>query len=228
MVQASELFTLARDLAHLKVLSVYIDNRVADPAKRYVWRADLASRLRNAREKIADAAERAQFDRAAGFLEEPVPQPGGMWAAPGWGGVHDGQPCRGHRRIAGTRRDARAWQEGAVITPCLRALKHECPVIVALVQSRAARLYRYVHGALESLDVMQAPAFEKRLRRIVSCISRSPKALMSDLVRRRWRAARRRRRRCGRPIAVLHRRARQQLSGVRPLGYAIRAMCIVK
>src|SRR5689334_15094059 len=47
MMQASELFTLARDLAHLKVLSVYIDNRVVDPAKRHAWRADLASRLRH-------------------------------------------------------------------------------------------------------------------------------------------------------------------------------------
>ena len=84
MMQASELFTLARDLAHLKVLSVYIDNRVVDPSKRYAWRAELASRLRNTREKITDAAERAQFDRAATFLKEAVPQPGGMWAAPGW------------------------------------------------------------------------------------------------------------------------------------------------
>jgi hypothetical protein len=56
-----------------------------------------------------------------------------------------------------------AWQQGAVITPCLRAIKHESPVFVALVHSRTARLYRYVHGALESLETMQAPAFEGQL-----------------------------------------------------------------
>ena len=33
MMHASGLFTLARDLAHVKVLSVYIDSRVVDPAK---------------------------------------------------------------------------------------------------------------------------------------------------------------------------------------------------
>ena len=61
MMQASELFTLARDLAHLKVLSVYIDNRVVDPSKRGAWRADLSSRLRNMR------ATSRLFDR------EPTP-----------------------------------------------------------------------------------------------------------------------------------------------------------
>jgi hypothetical protein len=164
MMQASELFTLARDLAHLKVLSVYIDNRAVDPAKRYAWRADLASRLRNTREKIADAAERAQFASAAAFLEESVPQPGGMWAAPGW------MAFATHNRVVvigelpGRVETLVAWQQGAVITPCLRALKHECPVIVALVQSRAARLYRYVHGTLESLGAMEARASGDGLR----------------------------------------------------------------
>lgn len=164
MMQVSELFTLARDLAHLKVLSVYIDNRVIDPAKREAWRADLASRLRNTRMQIASAEERAQFDRAAAFLEESVPQPGGMWAAPGW------MAFATHNRVVvigelpGRVETRVAWQQGAVITPCLRALKHDCPVIVAVVQSRAARLYRFVHGALEALDVMQARTSENGLR----------------------------------------------------------------
>jgi hypothetical protein len=165
MMQASELVTLARDLAHVKVLSVYIDNRVVDPAKRFAWRAELTSRLRNIREKIADGAERAQFDRAAAFLEEPIPPPGGMWAAPGWVAfaTHDRVVIIGE--LPGHVETLVAWQEGAVITPCLRVLKHECPVVVALVQTRGARLYRYVHGALELLEVMQAPALENRLRR---------------------------------------------------------------
>jgi hypothetical protein len=166
MMQASELFTLARDLAHLKVLSVYIDNRVVDPAKRYAWRADLASRLRNTRKKIADAAERAQFDRAAAFLGESVPQPGGMWAAPGWMAFATDSRVVVIGELAGRVETLVAWEQGAVITPCLRAIKHESPVIVALVHSRAARLYRYVHGALEPLEMMQASLFESRLRRL--------------------------------------------------------------
>ena len=164
MIQASELFTLARDLAHYKVLSVYIDNRVVDPSKRHTWRADIASRLRDTRRTIADAAERAQFDRAAAFLKEAVPQPGGMWAAPGWVAFVTERRVVVIGELPGRVETLVAWQHGVVITPCLRAIKHESPVFVALVHSRSARLYRYVHGALESLETMQAPAFENRLR----------------------------------------------------------------
>jgi hypothetical protein len=164
MMQASELFTLARDLAHLKVLSVYIDNRVVDPSRRFAWRADLASRLRNTREGITDAAERAQFDRAAAFLKEAIPQPGGMWAAPGWAAFATDNRVVVIGELPGRAETLVAWQQGAVITPYLRAIRHESPVIVALVHSRTARLYRYVHGALESLEAMQPPALERRLR----------------------------------------------------------------
>ena len=164
MMQASELFTLARDLAHVKVLSVYIDNRVVDPSRRYAWRADLASRLRNTREEITDAAERAQFDRAATFLREAVPQPGGMWAAPGWVAFATDNRVVVIGELPGRVETLVAWQQGAVITPCLRAIKHESPVIVALVRSRTARLYRYVHGALELLEATEAPAFERPAR----------------------------------------------------------------
>jgi hypothetical protein len=164
MMHASGLFTLARDLAHLKVLSVYIDNRVVDPSRRHAWRADLASRLRNTRDEIADAAERADFDRAAALLKAAAPQPGGMWAAPGWVAFATENRVVVIGELAGRVETLVAWQHGAAITPCLRAIKHESPVLVAVVHSRGARLYRYVHGALESLETMQAPAFESRLR----------------------------------------------------------------
>src|SRR5689334_699297 len=154
MMQASELFSLARDLAHLKVLSVYIDTRVIDPAKRNAWRADLASRLRNTRAEIVDARERAQFDRAVTLLENSVLQPGAMWAAPGWMAWVTNSRVVVMGEVPGRVETSVAWRQGALITPCLRALKHERPVIVALVQSRSARLYRFVHGALETLDVL--------------------------------------------------------------------------
>jgi hypothetical protein len=173
MMQASELFTLARDLAHLKVLSVYIDNRVIDPSKRYVWRADLASRLRNTREKIADAAERAQFDGAIAFLKDAVPQTVGRRAAPGWVAFVTENRVVVIGELPGRVETLIAWQQGAVITPCLRAIKHESAVFLALVHSRAAHLFRYVHGELDSLGTMQASAFESRVRR---CGVRSERA----------------------------------------------------
>jgi hypothetical protein len=88
-----------------------------------------------------------------------------MWAAPGWVAFVTENRVVVIGELAGRVETLVAWQQGAVITPCLRAIKHESPVFVALVHSRSAQLYRYVHGALESLDTMQAPALEDPLRR---------------------------------------------------------------
>jgi len=165
MMQASELFTLARDLAHLKVLSVYIDNRVVDPSRRVAWRADLSSRLRNTRATIVDPVERAQFDRAAAFLEAPVPRPGGMWASPGWVAFATEDRVAVVGALSGRVETLVAWQQGAVIIPCLRAISHEAPVFVALLGSRGALLYRYERGALEYLETVDEPPSESRQRR---------------------------------------------------------------
>lgn len=168
MLQASELFTLARDLAHRKVLSIYLDNRVTDPARRHAWRAALTARLRAVREEIADVKERAAFDQAAAFLKNPLPPPGGVWGAPGW--VAFATPD-GPVFIAELPRRPEtfvAWRKGLVIGPYLRALKQHRPVIVALVQSRVAKLYRYSHGCLEALEqihIAPADSRESRTRR---------------------------------------------------------------
>jgi peptide subunit release factor 1 (eRF1) len=155
MLNATELFTLARDLAHRKVLSVYVDNWITDPARRRAWRAASEAELRSTREKIIDTEERAEFDRAAAFLREAQPRPGGMWAARGWIGfaTSDGPVYVGElpRRVD----TLVAWQDGPAIAPYLRALKQHTPVIVALVQARGAHVYRYVHDRLENVDELR-------------------------------------------------------------------------
>jgi hypothetical protein len=155
MLNATELFTLARELAHRKVLSLYVDNWTTDPARRGAWRAASETELRRAREKITDTDERAAFDRAAAFLKDAEPRPGGMWAARGWigfateaGPVYVGVVPRRVETLG-------AWQNGPVIAPYLRALKQHTPVLVAIVHARGARMYRYVHGALETIDELR-------------------------------------------------------------------------
>jgi hypothetical protein len=152
MLQASELFTLARDLAHRKVLSIYLDNRVTDPARRHAWRAALTARLRAVREEIADAKERAAFDQAGAFLKNPLPPPGGMWGAPGWVAFATPDGPVFLAELPRRPETSVAWRQGLVIGPYLRALKHHRPVIVALVQSSVAKLYRYSYGRLEALE----------------------------------------------------------------------------
>jgi hypothetical protein len=152
MMETSELYALARALSQRKVLSIYLDNRVTDPSRRHAWRAALVTELRSARQTITDADERAAFDRAAAFLDRPVPLPGGMWGAPGWvafatadGPAFIGELPRRTETIV-------AWRDGPAVAPYLRALKQHRPVIVALVQSRLVKLHRYAHASLEPLE----------------------------------------------------------------------------
>ena len=152
MLNATELFTLARDLTHRRVLSVYIDNWITDPARRAAWRTTTEAELRRIRDTIGDGQERAHFDRAVAHVKSAQPRPGGMWAARGWTAwaTSDGLVYVGElpRRIE----TFIAWQDGPAIAPYLRALKQHTPVIVALVHGRGAHVYRYVHGALESVE----------------------------------------------------------------------------
>jgi hypothetical protein len=156
MLEAHELFALARDLANRKVLTVYLDNRRMDPALRYAWRAALASGLRDAREQITDRDERARFDKASRFFERPFPPPGGMWAPPGWVGFATEDDVVAMTELPRRVETLVTWQQGAVIGPCLRALKHERPVIVALVHAHAVSLSRYVNGKLEALEPVRS------------------------------------------------------------------------
>ena len=70
MLTPLELHELRRDLADTRVLTVYLDTRVTDPAMRDTWRASLQNAIRNARSEVPES-EREDFDRAAEFLRDP-------------------------------------------------------------------------------------------------------------------------------------------------------------
>jgi hypothetical protein len=153
MLTPVALHRLVQELAGTRVLSVYLDTHVTDPAMRNAWRAALQSGLREARARITSDEERANFDRAAALLEGQAPSP----AARGWVAF----VTAAERQYVGDLPVQPAplitWREGPVISPYLRALKVQRPVIVALVDSRAARLYRYAWGGVEKLDELSAP-----------------------------------------------------------------------
>jgi Bacterial archaeo-eukaryotic release factor family 10 len=147
----TELNELVRELATTKVLTVYHDARVTDPAMRHAWRPTLSSALRSVRAGLTDEGERAEFDRAAAFLDVPLPPLGGVWGAPGWVAFLTAEGPRYAAELPVRPSTLVAWREGPVVTPYLRALKQHRPVIVALVDSRSARFYRYAWGSLLAL-----------------------------------------------------------------------------
>ena len=51
------------------------------------------------------------------------------------------------------------WEPGIRVAPYVRALKQERPVMVALVDSRKARLFEHVDGEMRELDGLRADTF---------------------------------------------------------------------
>lgn len=196
MLTPSELHELLEELAHTRVLSVYLDTRVTDPAMRDAWRPTLQAGLRDARAGITDDVELEQFDRAAAQLADPFPAPGGLWGAPGWVAFVTAEGRRYVAELPVRPATLVAWRDGPVVAPYLRALKQHRPVLVALVDSRSARLYRYAQRTLEPVEELSAPHEEpsgaERLTGPVTSATSSPAArgaVGTDVAQRRRRAA---------------------------------------
>lgn len=152
MLTQAELHQLLRELSDASVLSVYVDLRAEDPAMRHAWRPTLLAAVRQTRGAIADEADRAAVDRAAALVDEMLSGSDDLHRSPGWvafvtaDGVHHQSGLPVH---PGT---SAVWRRGPHVGPYLRALKQHRPVIVAMVESRSARLYRYAQRQLELLE----------------------------------------------------------------------------
>jgi hypothetical protein len=157
MLTPKELQDLWRDLADTRVLSVYLDSRVTDPAMREAWRPALLTAIRTAGASITDPDDRAEFDRAAAFLREPESPPGGMWSAPGWVAFATPNGVRYAADLPVKPIPLAVWGDGPVVAPFTRAMKQLRPVIVAMVESRSAQIHRYAMGRLEMLEELTAP-----------------------------------------------------------------------
>jgi hypothetical protein len=164
MLSPSKLQELVRELAGRKVLSVYLETKVTDPAMRNAWRPALAAAVRSARSSVTDDGDLAEFDRAVAHLAEAQPAPGGVFAAPGWVAFVTADGPRYVADLPVTPPTLAAWREGPTVAPYMRALKQHRPVIVAVVESNSARLYRYAWRRLESLGEMHTTEEEERGR----------------------------------------------------------------
>lgn len=144
---------LMRDLAATKVLSVYVETRATDPAMRDAWRSALSTALRDLATSLPEH-EHPEFERARAALEDLVPRRDSVPGGEGWVAFVTATGARHAADVPTPSPTLVAWREGPVIAPYMRMLKEHRPVIVALVDSRSARLYRYAWGMLEELPEM--------------------------------------------------------------------------
>ena len=160
MLTHHQLVRLERSLRDERVLSVYLHGAADDPAARVVWCTDLDRSLRDLRRWLAGSShdERRELEQAVTLLEELlVPYTTGL-PSPGWvgfianGKVHDAE------QLPVPMPTMAIWSTGMCIAPYIRALKETRPVILAVVDKRVARIYRYRIGKLELLATIHAHA----------------------------------------------------------------------
>lgn len=160
MLTYGNLVDLERALRDKTVLSVYVNGENSDPATRDRWRADLRHSFDDIESWLRGSShsERETFaacrDRALKELNGFPPNSGER----GWAGFFtaDGPYHLGAVPVAVST--LAAWSTGPCIAPYIRALKENRPVLVAVVDSTQARLFRYVEGEVKLLETVERKA----------------------------------------------------------------------
>ena len=160
MLTYRQLVTLERSLRDERVLSVYLHGAADDPAARHVWRTDLERSLRDLRRWLAGSAyeERESFDRCVELLHDLlVAYPEGL-PSPGWAGFITNGVVADAELLPVPMPTMAIWSTGMCVAPYIRALKVTRPVILAVVDARRARVYRFKAGELGLISDIHAHA----------------------------------------------------------------------
>lgn len=157
MLTATDLVELERTLRSENVLSVYLDGSVTDPAHQADWRPRLDAEIDRIRALVADAArgERVAFARAVHALDETLAPAGAAVGAAAVALFITEDGVRRAETLPVAITTGARWGRGAWLGPALRAVKAARPAIVAIVDSRVARIFRYQSGVVERLDTLR-------------------------------------------------------------------------
>lgn len=160
MLTRDALASLSDSLREQQVLSVYIDGRTTDPATRVAWRSTLGANLAALGAKIREGTpdDRRAFDRSRALLEEQLAPIAGALSAPGFVAFVTSDRVVLAESLPVAMPDVAEWGHGPWISPYLRAQKELRPVVLAIVDARSARSYRYALGTLSPLEHFHAYA----------------------------------------------------------------------
>ena len=160
MLSLSQLVALARSLRNERVLSVYVHGAAEDPAARLVWRRELDKSLRDLRRWLLGSSheEREVFERSVERLGELLtPYAAGM-PSQGWVAFITEDMVHDSELLPVPMPTMAIWSTGMCVAPYVHALKLTRPVIIAVVDARAARIHRYQAGKLAALETIHAHA----------------------------------------------------------------------
>lgn len=156
MLTREKLVALERKLRDEWVLSVYLEATVHDPAERGAWRVKLDNSLAVIRSSLDDAPheEREAFAVAAAQLHDLLAPVTGALRSAGWVGFVTPTAVAYSEGLPVSMPTLVTWERGVRIAPYVRALKQHRPVVVAVVDTQRARLFRYHLGRLDTLETL--------------------------------------------------------------------------
>jgi hypothetical protein len=140
------------------VLSVYVNGESTDPATRSRWRLDLRHSFDDIETWLRGSphAEREAFDACRTMALEALERFTGAIGAPGWAAFFTIDGAFESGTVSVPVPTMAAWSTGPCLSPYVRAIKEARPVVVAVVNGRKARLFRYVDRQAELVETVRA------------------------------------------------------------------------
>lgn len=157
-----ELRALFRDLGEERVLSVYLRRESTDHGTSDSWRRRLDKALAEARAalELDDPEVRSAFDQAADHVQTGLADVTGVLPSSGWMGLATPDGLRLGEAVSGPVVELVRWARGPILAPSLRLLKQARPVVIALVDARRARVFRYQFNELAEVGSHEADPVE--------------------------------------------------------------------
>jgi len=158
MLTRDDLNRLTQDLREEQVLSVYIGVQGGDFVERNRWRLELRHSLDDIATWLQDAphADRALFEALRQRVEERLLSRPMDDMGPGWVGFYTAAGPDYEEPLPVSVPTMAAWSTGACLAPYARVFREITPVIVAVVDRKSARVYRYAGGRLARHDTISA------------------------------------------------------------------------
>lgn len=142
----------SRALEGRMVLSVYIARENEDPGMGSAWRKRLEVALRDLRTDVEamTPGDLDAFERAVDKVMAGVESFGRILPHEGWCAFATEDRLWLAEGLAFRPPEMVRWRLGAAVAPYVRALKEERPVVLAVLSSLHANVYRYEHGELSA------------------------------------------------------------------------------
>lgn len=158
MNRRNDLAEMSRALEDQLVLSVYVARESDDPGKGPAWLKRLEVALGGLRADIETTApaELPAFDQAADHVKMAVESFGRVLPQAGWCAFAVGDRLWLAESLPFAPPELVRWRKGATVAPLVRALKVERPVVLAVLGSLRADLYRYEDAELSQVLELRA------------------------------------------------------------------------